>query len=463
MDLFFLRFVFIVIALVFGAQSVAAQPDSLDFKQADLFRREIMRRATAYDNLRVLCKQAGPRISGSKEAQKAVELTTRMLRAAGADTVYWQPCMVPHWLRGEAERGALRYTNGKTVTLRVTSLGNTDGTGKAGLRAPVVEVTSFEELEALGRSALAGKIVFFNFPMNPEYVETFRAYGECSPYRTRGASRAARFGAVGMLVRSLASNTDGHPHTGVQMYADSLPQIPALAICTEDADLLSEALKANRVKDVYLRNTSRMLPEVESYNVVGELRGSEQPNTYLTVGGHLDAWDLGEGAHDDGAGCVQSIEVLRTFKALGYRPKHSLRIVMFMNEENGLRGATKYAELAEQRNETHLFALESDAGGFSPRGFSLDMPEVSMKKIQSWLPVFEPINVHYLRPGGGGADINPLKKLGAKLAGLRPDPQRYFDLHHAATDVFEQVNKRELHLGALAMTILVYLVDKYGL
>ena len=451
--------------LVFGfiPLCVWAQPDSSDFKQADQIRVEIMRRGTAYDNLRVLCKQAGPRISGSPAAQKAVDLTAKMLRAAGADTVYLQPCMVPRWVRGSKESGKLILANGKEQSLAVTSLGNTDGTGPKGLRAPVVEVSSFEELERLGRDVIAGKIVFFNFPMNPEYVETFRAYGECSPYRTRGASRAVKHGAVAMLVRSLATNTDGHPHTGTQMYADSLPKIPALAISTEDADRLSVLLRQRMVSSVYLRNTCKLYPDVESYNVVGELRGGKQADEFITVGGHLDAWDLGEGAHDDGAGCVHSIEVLRTFKALGIRPNRTLRIVMFMNEENGLRGATKYAELAEKNQEKHLFALESDAGGFSPRGFTLDMPETSRKKVQSWLPVFEPLNVHYLRAGGGGADINPLKKLGTGLAGLRPDPQRYFDLHHAATDVFEQVNKRELHLGAVAMTLLVYLVDKYGL
>lgn len=442
---------------------IMAQPDSSDFKQADQFRIEIMRRGKAYDNLRVLCKQAGPRISGSAAAQKAVELTAQMLRAAGADTVYLQPCMVPRWVRGAKESGKLILANGKDQPLAVTSLGNTDGTGPKGIQAPVIEVSSFEELERLGRDVIAGKIVFFNFPMNPEYVETFRAYGECSPYRTRGASRAVKHGAVAMLVRSLASNTDGHPHTGTQMYADSLPKIPALAISTEDADRLSNLLRQRMVRSIYLRNTCRLYPDVESFNVVGELRGGKKADEIITVGGHLDAWDLGEGAHDDGAGCVHSIEVLRTFKALGIRPNRTLRIVMFMNEENGLRGALKYAELAEKNKEKHLFALESDAGGFSPRGFTLDMSDVSRAKVQSWLPVFEPLNVHYLRAGGGGADINPLKKLGTCLAGLRPDPQRYFDLHHAATDVFEQVNKRELHLGAVAMALLVYMVDKYGL
>jgi hypothetical protein len=206
-----------------------------------------------------------------------------------------------------------------------------------------------------------------------------------------------------------------------------------------------------------------MLPDAPSYNVVGEIKGKEFPQEIITVGGHLDSWDLAEGAQDDGAGVMQSVEVLRAIKAAGVQPKRTLRAVMFMNEENGGRGGEKYLELAEKNKETHLFGLESDEGGFTPRGFRLDMSEAQLSKVLQWKNLFYPYGVYEVAAGGSGADVGPLKKIGASLAGLNPDSQRYFDVHHAGTDVFENVSKRELNLGALNMAALIYLIDKYGL
>lgn len=450
----------LAITVLASFSAMSQKEDSLAIKKiAD----EILTNGQAYENLRFLCKKIGPRLSGSPQAQKAVEATAKMLREAGADTVYLQPCMVPHWVRGEKETGYVKLPDGTRYKLNLCALGNSEGTGKSGVTAAVIEVKSFAELEQLGAAVIKGKIVFFNFIMNPTYITTFNAYGESGLARRSGPSKAASLGAVAVMVRSLASNPDDFPHTGATQYNDSFPKIAAVAISTNNADWLSNALNKKMQLTAYIRNTSTMLADAPSFNVVGEIRGSENAGEIITVGGHLDSWDLAEGAQDDGAGCVQSIEILRAFKATGISPKHTIRAVMFMNEENGSRGARKYLELAKLNKEKHLFALESDAGGFTPRGFSLDMKPAQLAAVQQWKNLFYGYGVYDLSAGGSGADVGPLKEIGTALAGLRPDGQRYFDVHHASTDVFETVSRRELHLGALNMAALIYLVDKYGL
>lgn len=442
-----------------GMAGVAQQNDAAVVKKiAD----EVMRNSTAYENLRYLTKQIGPRLSGSANARKAVEATARMLKEAGADTVYLQPCMVPHWERGEKETGHIRLANGSRYNLRLCALGNSVSSGQKGVNAGVVEVRSLKELDELG-TAVKGKIVFFNIPMNPTYIRTFRAYGESGTGRRAGPSQAAKYGAIGVMVRSLASNIDDFPHTGATQYNDSFPKIPAVAISTKDAEWLSEQLKKKMQLTAYFRTNCRMLADAPSFNVVGEVKGSEFPGEILTVGGHLDSWDLGEGAQDDGTGCMQSIEVIRTLKALQIKPKRTIRAVMFMNEENGGRGGEAYLQWAIDKNEQHIFALESDAGGFTPRGISMDMPEQKRAKLLQWKPLFYEYGIYDFAPGGGGSDIAPLKKINTPLAGFAPDSQRYFDLHHAANDVFEAVSKRELDLGAANMTMMMWLVSEYGL
>jgi len=452
--------VILVLASLISLVATAQKEDSIAFKKiAD----NILIHGTAYENLRHICKKIGPRLSGSAQAQKAVEATAKMLRDAGADTVYLQPCMVPHWVRGVKEVGYITLPNGTKYPLNLCSLGNSEGTGLKGINAPIVQVNNFEELSRLGKKGIQGKIVFFNFEMNPTYIATFNAYGESGRSRTAGPSLAASYGALGVMVRSLASNFDDYPHTGVTIYNDSFPKIPAVAISTNNAIWLTKQLAKNQTLTAYFKNTCTMLPDAPSFNVVGEIRGSILPKEIITVGGHLDSWDLAEGAQDDGAGCVQSIEVIRVFKATGIRPKRTVRAVMFMNEENGGRGGDKYLELALLNKENHFFALESDAGGFTPRGFSLEMKEEQINKIKEWKNLFYPYGVYDFSAAGSGADIGPLKVTGAALAGLRPDSQRYFDVHHASTDIFENVSRRELHMGALNMAGLIYLVDKYGL
>ena len=449
---------FFIITLLFCA--TAQNTDSITIKRLS---DEILTSSYAYENLRFLCKQIGPRLSGSANAQKAIDASAKMLRSAGADTVYLQPCMVTHWERGTKETGYIQLANGTKYQLKLTALGNTIATPNKGLTASIIEVKSMAELAALGEKAIKGKIVFFNIAMNPTYVRTFMAYGENGIGRRSGPAQAAKYGAIGVMVRSLASNVDDHPHTGVTQYNDSFPKIPAVAISTKDAEWLSNQLKKKMPLTGYFKTSCKLFADALSYNVIGEMRGSEFPEQILTVGGHLDSWDLAEGAEDDGTGCVQSIEIIRSFKALGIRPKRTVRAVMFMNEENGGGGAKAYLKFAKQNKEQHIFALESDAGGFTPRGFSLDMSEAQRAKAKQWTSLLYNYGVYEMNAGGSGSDISPLKELGTALAGLSPDSQRYFDVHHAETDVFEAVSKRELDLGAVNMAALIWLVSEYGL
>lgn len=453
------KLLFFLCLVLVSASGMAQQEDSLMIRRiAD----EILVNGKAYDNLRILCKTVGPRLAGSPGMLKAEAWGVKTLKEAGADKVWLQECMVPRWVRGGKDE-AYFTAAGKKVSLDVLALGNSQGTGAKGLSAPVILIHSFEELEQR-KDEIKGKIVFYNYKFNPRFVKTFQSYGDASRYRGQGASRAAKYGAVGVLVRSMSHSTDNHPHTGAMNYDTAYARIPAAAVGLKDADLLAATLEKNKSVTLYMKTMAQMLPDVPGHNVIGEWIGTEFPEQIITVGGHLDSWDPAEGAHDDGAGCVHSIEVLRALKAIGYKPKRTLRIVLFANEENGLRGGQKYAEEAKAKNENHFFALESDAGGFTPRSFGFTMKKEQLQKVQSWLELFKPYGVFELTAGGGGADIGPLgRTLGTPLAGFSPDSQRYFDFHHARNDVFENVNKRELELGALNMAALIYLVDKYGL
>ncbi|KJD34964.1 peptidase M28 [Tamlana sedimentorum] len=418
----------------------------------------------SYDWLNHLSNQIGSRLSGSLGAEKAVDYTKEELEKLGLDKVWLQPVMVPRWIRGAKEFAFIESEPGKTNNVNICALGGSVATPALGLKANVVEVQNFEELKALGKKNVEGKIVFYNRPMEAELIQTFQAYGGCVNQRYKGALEASKYGAIGVIVRSMNLRLDDLPHTGSMTYGD-LPvdkRIPSAAISTNDAELLSAMLKLNKDVKFYFKQSCKQLADVQSYNVIGQITGSEFPNEYMIVGGHLDSWDLGDGSHDDGAGVVQSMDVLRLLKESGIKPKRSIRVVLFMNEENGLRGGKKYAEVAKQKGENHIFALESDAGGFTPRGFSFDCTDAAFEQVLSWQKLFKPYLIHFFEKGGSGADVGPLKTDSNVLCGLRPDSQRYFDHHHASNDTFDAINKRELELGAATMTALVYLFDKYG-
>lgn len=424
---------------------------------------EIMLRGTCYESLRGLCKGIGHRLSGSPAAGRAVQWGEKALKEAGADKVWLQPVDVPHWVRGK-ESLKIDFADGKGFgNVPVLSLGNTVGTDGKILASDVIMVRNFEEFNALRPEDVTGRTVFFNYRFRQDLVNTFQGYGDAGPYRWRSPSLASAKGAAAVIIRSVSTGADDAPHTGSIRYADTVKPIPAVAVGNTTADRLEQACSQNKKVRMQLSSECKMLGTVRSYNVIGELRGTEHPEEIALAGGHLDSWDVGDGAHDDGAGCVQSIEVIRTLKALNIRPKRTIRVVLFMNEENGLKGGLAYADSAKARNEKHIFAVESDAGGFSPRGFGMDMDAARKAKIKSWAPLFLRLGVYDFDQEGDGADIGPLAQQGCALAGLLPDPQRYFDVHHTRQDVFEAVNHRELKLGAAAMTLLMYLVSEYGL
>lgn len=417
----------------------------------------------AYSNLDYLSNKIGARLSGSPQAAEAVKWAFDAMKAAGADTVYLQECMVPHWVRGEKEQAKF-ISKSTTSTINITALGGTVGTGKNGITAPVVEIKDTSELRKLGEAALKGKIVFYNKPMDPTKTNTFSAYGGAVHQRWGGASWAAKYGAVAVVVRSMGLANNDDPHTGSMSYLDSAAKkIPACAVSVKGAEALSNALKSDPTTSVYIRFTSETLPDEKSYNVIGEIRGSTNTDEIITVGGHLDSWDNGNGAHDDGAGIVHSIEVLRTFKALGIKPKRTIRAVAFMNEENGLRGGKKYAEQALLKKEKHILAMESDRGGFSPRGFTFSGDADKRKKFTSYKSIFEVYGVYDFNGKGGGSDIGPLEKMGVPVCELLVDSQRYFDVHHTPSDTFDKVSKRELEMGAAAMAAMIWLVSENGM
>lgn len=449
--------------LIFLGVNLTAFAQSSDEGTIKQLFDEALSKGKSYEMLYDLSVNIGPRLSGSPGAAASVEWSRHMMEDFGFDSVWLQPVMVPHWVRGMKEIGRINSKKMGTVEVNVCSLGGSVGTGPSGIAASVVEVKSFDELKSLGTKGVQGKIVFFNRPMDPTKINTFAAYGGAVEQRASGASEAAKYGAVAVLVRSMGSNLEDYSHTGSMRYAPNIVKIPALAISTRQAELLSKLLKDEKDVQFYMENHSVTLEDAPSFNVVGEIRGREFPKEIIVVGGHLDSWDLGQGAHDDGAGCVQSIEVLRLFNAIGYKPKRTIRAVMFMNEENGLRGGIKYAELAEKNKENHIAAIESDRGGFVPRGFTVPSEEKAKAKVRSWKPLLEPYGLSDFSQEGGGADIGPLANQGVALIGFLPDSQRYFNYHHTAEDTIDKVDKRELELGAASMAALVYLIDKYGL
>ena len=424
-----------------------------------------MSKSKSYELLDHLSNEIGGRLSGSLNAERAVKWGKNELVKRGFDKVWLQEVMVPKWVRGPKEFALIETQPGTTFNVDVCALGGSVATPSVGIKAQVIEVKSFDELKELGKDKIDGKIIFFNKPMKPNEVSTFNSYGLAVNQRVNGAQEAVKYGAIGVIIRSLSLRLDDFPHTGVMSYGDLPPskKIPAAAISTNASEKLSNLLKINPDLKFLLRQQCKQFDDVKSYNVIAEIKGRVYPDEIILVGGHLDSWDLGDGSHDDGAGVVQSIDLLNILNKSGYKPKRTIRVVLFMNEENGLRGASKYAEISKKNSLNHIFALESDAGGFSPRGFSFTSNDENFEKIIKWKNLFKPYLIHYFERGVSGADISALQTNDNVLAGLRPDSQRYFDFHHAANDTFDAINKRELELGVFAMTSLIYLVDKYGI
>lgn len=451
---FFTVFSCIIISInIFGNKE-----DSLTISS---IHEHILIKGQSYENLEELCKQIGHRITASPQSYEAIEWGKKKLEELKLDSVWLQPITVPHWKRGNIERLDFSNKNTPIYVSHCSALGGSIGTDGKVLSGQVIEIRNWDELDQIDPKEIDGKVVFFNQPMNPALINTFRAYGGCAGYRVYGSIKAAEKGASAVIIRSLTLKNDENPHTGMMKYFDSIPKVPGVAISSKDAYALSNMIKEDPATSVKLKLSCEILPDTLSYNVIGEIKGSEKPEEIILVGGHLDSWDIGEGAHDDGAGIVHSLETIRTFQILQIKPKHTIRCVLYMNEENGNMGGKGYAKYAEEYKEKHILALETDRGGFSPRGFDIDGTEEQIKALQVFEPLFKPYWIHLFQKGYGGVDIGPLKDGKVCLVGLVPDSQRYFDFHHAKSDVFENVNERELKLGAAAITSLIYLVDKY--
>ncbi len=444
-------------SLIFGQTATTQTPQTIATRmvQTALANRQ------AYHWLQDLCNSIGPRLSGSTAAVKAAHWAANILQKNGADTVWLQPVTVPHWVRGDVESLTARLSDGRHVPLTMTALGGTIGTPGNGITAPIIRLKNFQELNEKA-DQVTGKIVFFDFPMDAEKVRTFRAYSEAVQYRVFGAIRAARYGAKAVLIRSITSRYDDVPHTGVMIYADSVRKIPAAALSWKAADRLNQLLAENSQLQVTLRLSAKMLADTINYNVIGEIRGTERPEEIIVVGGHLDSWDVGCGAHDDGSGIVQSMEVLSLFHRLNIRPRRTIRCVLFINEENGSRGSRAYAQFAQQEGTFHYAAIESDRGGFTPRGFTTSADSSIVKQLQAWLPILQTARIEWIRTGGSGADVSRIKDCPIKM-GYFPDDQRYFDFHHSANDVISGVHPRELELGSAAISIMAYLLSEMDL
>ncbi len=421
---------------------------------------------TSYQWLEHLSEKIGHRLAGSPQSLKAIDYTHAVLDTLNTDKVWNQACTVRYWYRGASpEQVRLhKHLEHKSRHLKALALGGSGASPKNGVTAQVIEFKSLDEARAAG-DAMKGKIVYFSRAFDQSHLRTFHAYGGAVDQRAFGPNVASKHGAVACVVRSMGSRIDDFPHTGSTIFEDGVKKIPAVALSTRDAEFLSSLLKQGPVS-LNVKTSSEDRGLQTSYSVIGEIKGSEFPNEIILVGGHLDSWDVGGGAHDDGAGCVQSMEVFELFKRLNYKPKRTLRCVLFQNEENGTAGAKAYAEWSSQQKEFHLAAIESDAGGFTPHAFTYDADTSVLKlftpSLGAWESLFEPYDIKFNK-GGSGADVGYLKPQKGLLLGLSPDSQRYFEYHHTDADRITAVHPRELALGSAAMASLVYLIDQYGL
>ncbi len=456
-------FVFLLSLIQISSQTV--QSKKILDKHSDTAEKIItssLSEMKGYEWLRDLCENIGPRLSGSEESMKAIYWAEEKFKQIGVDSVWLQPAMVPKWVRGNIENAKIVKSNKFSGReLNIASLGSSVGTPEGGLTAEVIEIHSFDELEQKAEE-VKGKIVFFNRPFNQTFTNTFRGYGDAVDQRGSGPSKAAKFGAVGAIVRSVTSKYDNVPHVGTLFYDSSVEKIPAAAIGLIDADFLSNALKEESNLQIKIEMDCENFDEVLSYNVIAQINGSEFPDEIIVVGGHWDSWDKGCGAHDDGAPCIQTMEVLDLFKRLDIQPKRTIRCVLFINEENGIGGALAYADSIKNKGEYHLAAIESDRGAYTPRGFSVTADSLTILGMQNWLPILNKSLIEWIRPGGSGVDISRIEGANA-LIGYVPDDQRYFDVHHSDNDVFEEVHPREMQLGTSAIAILTYLLSEEGL
>ncbi len=412
-----------------------------------------------YEWLEKLCSK-GSRLAGSKQATQAVLDFQKIADSLGFQTQL-QAVTVPHWVRGPKEIAHYEFGN-KKYYMRCTALGGSVATPSEGLKAELIEIKSFAQLDSI-KDELKGKIAFYNIPMDPAFINTFFAYSNAVKQRYAGALEASKKGAIAVIIRSLSATENIYPHTGSMTYVGAKKKIPAMAISTADATLLSQHLKEDPQLLFEMRMACEWKDSVQSFNLIADLPGKEIPDEIILIGGHIDSWDLGTGAHDDGAGSIHSLEAAWLLQKLDLLPSRTLRVVFFMNEEFGLTGAKEYAKQTQIKQWNHVIAMESDAGGFSPRGISIVAPDSIIDKIKMLRPLLEPYGIHQFSQTGSGADISKIKSDDLVMVGFRPDNHRYFEIHHSALDNISAVNPRELELGSATLASLIYLLDKYNI
>lgn len=443
------------LALAFLARPTTAQTSAGPL--TDEYRAEAGRLIGAaltdevgWDKLTVLSTQIGHRLSGSAGLERAIEWADEAMRAEGLD-VTLQPVMVPHWVRGEEHARVVAPVERR---LSILGLGNSVGTGGETIEAPVVVVGSFEELEALGREAVEGRIVLF--------AVEWEGYGRTVQYRSGGASAAARLGAVAALVRSATGNSLYTPHTGAMNYADDAPRIPAAAVTVEDAAWMRRMSEAGETVRVRLYMEAEMLPDAQSYNVIAEIRGSELPDEVVVMGGHYDSWDVGQGAHDDGAACIAAWHALTLIKQLGLTPRRTLRVVLWTNEENGLRGGTAYREWVGDSVANHVAAIEMDGGNERPVGFGVTVPNGDQERALGIAgqigALLTGIEGGRITSGGGGADIGPLMQAGVPGLGFQTVGEHYFDWHHTDADTIDKIKRVDFQKAIAMLAVMGFVL-----
>ena len=402
----------------------------------------------AYERLAYLTDRIGNRLSGSTNLERAIAWAVAEMTKDGLDNVRAEKVMVPHWVRGEESLELLTPTATK---LSLLGLGNSIGTPAAGISGEAVVVRDFSELEALGER-VRGKIVVFNAP--------FTDYGATVQYRTTGASRAARYGAVAVLVRSITPVSLQTPHTGAMNYDPQQPKIPAAAITIEAAELLQRLYDRGERPTLRLKMEAKFLPDAESANVIAELKGSERPDEIVLIGGHFDSWDVGQGAHDDGGSCIAAWEAIRLLKELGLRPRRTIRVVLFTNEENGTQGGNGYRDAHRAEIAKHVFAIESDSGIYRPEGLGLaeTAPPLVRSNVSEIAKLLSGISADRIGPSGGGADIGPLMREGVAGANLDVDGSHYFDIHHTQADTLDKIDPRDLSLCVATLAVFAYTI-----
>jgi carboxypeptidase Q len=437
-----------LVALATLLPGVAVGQEWLEAHRADAERFIAASTAdqTTYDRLAYLTDTFGPRLSGSQSLEDAIDWILAEMEADGLENVRGEPVLVPKWVRGDE---SLSLLSPRKADLKVLALGNSIGTSSSGLTGDVFVVRSFDELTRRADEA-RGKIVLWNV--------AFTSYGATVQYRSRGAIEAARVGAIGSLVRSVGPESMSTPHTGNSGYEDGVPRIPNAAITVEDAMMMQRMQDRGQSIRVRLYLEAHQEPDAWSRNVVGEIVGSEFPDEIIVFGGHIDSWDVGTGAMDDAGGCVVAWDALRRMKELGIRPKRTIRVVMWTNEENGLRGGNAYRDAHLSELDNHILAMESDAGVFKPRGFGFTGSDEAFGMIQAIGSLLDPIESGEITRGGGGADIGPIMAEGVPGMGLSVDGTKYFWYHHSPADTIDKLDPHEVNLGVATMGVMALTV-----